>query len=483
MTPLARQLATLGVLCGSFLAAVEATVVSTAMPTVVDHLGGLAHYSWVFSAYILASTVTMPLWGKGSDLYGHRPFYLASIAIFLLGSALSGAAQSMSQLIVCRAIQGLGAGGVVPIGMTILGDLYTLEERARKQGLFSSVWGIASVIGPLVGGGITQVLSWRWVFYLNLPFGAVAAALVFASLPSIERTSRPIIDYRGAILMIVSLVAVMLALGQTGVQAPVLTPVQITALYALAAAAGVAFVLNERRAAEPIIPMQLLQHRLIGAATICGFLLGVAMFGALSFVPLFVQSVVGATATQAGSVLTPLLLGWVSMAIVAPRILPRFGYRPIILTGLVLVTLGFLTLLRAGPGSRIASLYFDMTLMGLGMGLTTMSLLLAVQHAVERSQLGVATSLAIFTRSIGGAVGVAVMGAVVAAGLPSDQTPDPVAMERALHRTFFLGAVVSAFALVMARNIPRGAPAVATIIPATQSAPASRPSSSEHDLA
>ena len=196
-----RRLVTLGVLGGAFLAAIEATIVSTVMPTVVDHLGGLSHYAWVFSAYILTSTVTMPLWGRLSDLYGRRTFYLASVGVFLLGSALSGASQSMGQLIAFRAIQGIGAGGLLPLGMTIIGELYTLKERARVQAWFSGVWGLASIVGPLVGGFIADRMSWRWVFYLNLPFGAVAAALVGMSLVDRRSPEPPRIDYRGAAVL------------------------------------------------------------------------------------------------------------------------------------------------------------------------------------------------------------------------------------------------------------------------------------------
>ncbi len=196
-----RRLATLGVLGGSFLAAIEATIVATAMPTVVTQLGGLSHYGWVFSAYILTSTVTMPLWGKASDLLGRRRLYLAAVVLFVAGSALCGAAQTMVQLIVFRAIQGFGAGGLLPLGMTILGDLYTLEERARTQGYFSGVWGVASIVGPLVGGYLTDQLSWRWVFYLNLPFGVVAAALVGTALVEPDRRGQGDIDYAGAALL------------------------------------------------------------------------------------------------------------------------------------------------------------------------------------------------------------------------------------------------------------------------------------------
>ena len=453
-----RGVATLGVLGGSFLAAIEATIVATAMPTVVGQLGGLAHFSWVFSGYLLTSTVTMPLWGKLSDLYGRRRFYMAAVGLFLLGSALSGAAQSMWQLILFRAIQGVGAGGLLPLGMTILGDLYTLKERARTQGLFSGVWGIASIVGPLVGGYVTEALSWRWVFYLNLPFGAVAATLVGIALREPGATARPRIDVRGALVMMAGVAALMLALGQTGERGGALAAWHVAGLYALAAALVAWFLRIERRSAEPIVPLDLFADRLVFAVTLSGFLVGVAMFGAISFVPLFVQTALGGTATEAGHALSPLLLGWVTMSIVTGRVLPRVGYRPMILGGLTLVTLGFLGLLRVGHTSSPTSLYVDLGLMGLGMGMTMLSLLLALQNAVPRQRLGVATSVGQFTRSIGGAVGVSTMGAIVAASLPVGASHPPLAMERALHNAFVFGAVVAVLALIAALRVPSGLP-------------------------
>jgi EmrB/QacA subfamily drug resistance transporter len=458
MTLSRRAVVTLGVLGGSFLAAIEATIVATAMPTVVQQLGGLAHYSWVFSAYILTSTVTMPLWGRLSDLYGRRPFYLAAVALFLAGSALSGTAQSLPQLIVFRAVQGAGAGGLLPLGMTILGDLYTLEERARTQGLFSGVWGLASIVGPLIGGYVTQALSWRWVFYLNVPFGLVAAGLVGVALVDVPRHRRPRIDYVGALLFMAAVTLFLLALGQTGRREAMLPLPMVGVLYVGAAVLAGLFVRAERMSVEPILPLDLLGDRLVAATMVAGFLVGVAMFGALSYVPLFVQTALGGSATQAGTALTPLLLGWVTMSIVTGRILPRVGYRAMILGGLALVCLGFFGLLRVGHGSPISALYLDLGLMGLGMGMTMLSLLLALQGAVPRSRLGIATSVAQFTRSVGGAVGVALMGAVIAASLPPGGETAPLLMEEALHRAFVTGAAVSVLALLAGLWIPAGGP-------------------------
>jgi EmrB/QacA subfamily drug resistance transporter len=454
-----RGLATLGVLGGTFLAAIEGTIVATAMPTVVMQLGGLAHFSWVFSGYLLTSTVTMPLWGKLSDLYGRRRFYMAAVGLFLVGSALSGAAQSMWQLIVFRAVQGIGAGGLLPLGMTILGELYTFEERARKQGLFSGVWGLASIVGPLVGGYITDAFSWRWVFYLNLPFGFIAAGFVGAALTESPRAHTRRIDVLGALAMMASVAALMVALGQTGDKSSAHSIGDLALLYAVAAALGGWFLFIERRSPEPIVPLDLFRDRLVAATTLAGFLVGVAMFGVISFVPLFVQGALGGTATEAGHTLSPLLLGWVTMSVVTGRVLPRVGYRRMILGGLSLVTIGFLGLLGAGHGSPRPLLLAELAVMGLGMGMTMLSLLLALQHAVPRHRLGVATSVGQFTRSIGGAVGVSMMGAIVAASLPPGGSQDPQAMERALHNAFVFGAVVAVAALVTALRVPPGLPA------------------------
>jgi EmrB/QacA subfamily drug resistance transporter len=453
-----RAVATLGVLAGNFLAAIEATIVATAMPTVVDHLGGLAHYSWAFSAYMLTSTVTVPVWGKLSDLHGRRPYYLSAIAIFLAGSALAGAAQSMEQLIVFRALQGIGAGGLIPIGMTILGDLYTLRERARMQGVFSSVWGIASILGPLAGGYITQTMSWRWVFYLNLPFGLVAGSMVWTSLEDPVRHEQARIDYRGAAILTSGLTLLLLALTQTGAPDRSLSIPQLWGLYLAALALGYWFIRTERGTPEPILPLDLFTNRLIATVTACGFLMGVSMFGAITFVPLFVQSALGGTATQAGRALTPLLLGWVLTSIAVGRLLPHVGVRPLLVGGLSLVTGGFFGLSRVGHESGAWVLYSLLTTMGLGMGLTMLTLLLALQSAVPRERLGVVTSLGRFTPSIGGAVGVALMGAIIAGSVDQAGSPAPMAMMAALHRAFLAAAVAASAALVAAWFVPGGRP-------------------------
>ncbi|MDT5272877.1 MAG: hypothetical protein QOH49_5063 [Acidobacteriota bacterium] len=415
-----RRLAvTLGVITGMFLAALEATVVGTAMPTVISSLGGLNHYSWVFSAYLITSTITVPVWGKLSDLYGRRLLFQLGIAVFLLGSVLSGMAGTMTQLIAYRAVQGLGAGALVPLAMTIIGDVYTIEERARMQAFFSGVWGLSSVVGPIVGGFITDQLSWRWVFYINVPFGILAAVIMQLSLKEPKRQGRPSIDYAGAALLMASITLLMLALVEGGATLREFASARNLVLLAAAVALGALFLYVERRAQDPIVPLELFRNRVVAVSVTAGFLAGVAMFGAISFVPLFAQGALGSTATEAGSLLTPLMLSWVGLSVVGGRLLLKVGYRPTTLAGLFLLTLGFALLSSFQRTTPRVWLYVDLVLIGAGLGLTMLTLLIAVQQSVGRAQLGIATSLNQFSRSIGGAVGVAIMGAVLSAGLAS----------------------------------------------------------------
>lgn len=452
-----RALVTLGVLGGSFLAAIEATIVATAMPTVVSQFGGLAHYSWVFSGYMLTSTVTTPVWGRLADVYGRRKPYLVALGLFVLGSLLCGFSQSMAQLIAFRTLQGIGAGGLLPIGMVIIGDMFTLEERARAQALFAGVWGVSSIAGPLVGAVLTESVSWRLVFFINLPFSLVPAFLVGRHLVDMLVDDRGDVDYLGAGVLMSAVTSLMVALNQTGIPDASLPLWAVRGLYVAAAGFAALFVALERRTAHPILPLSLLGDRMVAATTVTGTLLGIAIFGALAFVPLYVQSALGRSAREAGAVLTPLLLGWVGMSIVTGRLLPRVGFRPFILAGLGCVTLGFLGLAAIRPDRPLWLMHVCLGFMGIGMGMTMLSLLLAVQSAVARDRLGVATSLGQFTRSIGGAIGVAVMGAVVTAAIPASGST-PAALATGLHRAFLLGAAVALVAFVAALLVPKGLP-------------------------
>ena len=466
-----RRAITAGLLLGISLAALEATVVGTAMPTVVATLGGLAHYSWVFSAYLLTSTATVPIWGRLSDIYGRRRMYLGGVVVFLLGSMLSGLSQTMFQLIAARALQGLGAGAIVPLSVTIVGELYTLSERGRTQALFSGVWGIASIAGPLIGGYITDALSWRWVFYINLPFGVLSLIVIALSHPRRRETTSARVDWLGAALMFGGVSAALLAVGgETDAGAAWLVASGV--LLAL-------FVYVERRVVDPILPLELFSRPLIARTGVVAFLFGAAMFGAIAFVPLYLQGVLGATATQAGQVLTPLFLGWVITSVISARLTVRMGYRPIAIAGCVLLTAGYLGLALFTPDmSRFVMLGACFTL-GLGMGSSMLAVLLAVQHGVERARLGIATSLNQFSRSIGASVGVSAMGALMTRSLTGVSLPQgtitsvsEVALSgvarlqfaAALHQVFVTGTVIAACALGVAMLLPpvsfsRGVPA------------------------
>ena len=455
-----RRWITAGLLLGMSLGALEATVVGTAMPTIIATLGGLSHYSWVFSAYLLTSTATVPIWGRLSDLFGRRRIYLLGVAFFLVGSVLAGAADSMPVLILARAIQGLGTGAIIPLSMTIVGELYELSERARAQALFSGVWGLASIAGPLVGGYITDSLSWRWVFYINLPFGLLAFAVIAFAYPPMRLLRQVRVDWAGAALLFAGISTLLVAIGgEMGAFAPWLAASIV--LLAL-------FVHVERRAPEPILPMDLLRTPVMSSSLLVVFLVGFALFGAIAFIPLYVQTVIGGTATQAGQVLTPLFLGWVTMSIVGARATVRLGYRIVAITGSALMTVGFIGLTMLSAESSRAVLFAWCAIVGSGMGLQMLSLLLAVQHGVARSRLGIATSLSQFSRSVGAAVGVAAMGALLTRGLhgapmpQAGQAMDVTALSLplrllfadALHQVFLAGAVVSGAGLVATLFLP-----------------------------
>lgn len=408
----------LGVMFALFMAAVETTVVATAMPTIISELGGVETYSWVFSVYMLASTTTIPLYGKLSDVYGRRPIFMVAMCLFLAGSVLSGQSRTIVQLIAFRALQGLGAGGLLPLSFIIIGDLFSFEQRARMQGLFSGVWGVASIIGPLLGGFLVDQISWRWVFYINLAPGFLAAGLVWTGWRHMEQRTQKAslpIDYAGAGLLTAGVVALLLGLFHIGTWSS----------WMLLASAVVLFILLlpvERHAADPILPLTLFRGRLFAVATAHGVLVGWAMFGSTSFVPLFIQSVLGTSATVAGSALTPQMLGWVFASITGSRLLLRFSYRTLALAGMASLTLGALFMSLVSVNSTLPGIMVNLVLMGIGMGLSVPPFLIAVQSTVERSVLGTATATLQFSRVIGGALGVSVMGMIMSLRFSSNLT-------------------------------------------------------------
>jgi EmrB/QacA subfamily drug resistance transporter len=443
--------AVLGVLLSIFLGALESTVVSTAMPKVVASLGDLHMYSWVFSGFLLTSTVTMPLWGRLSDLYGRRPTYLTGLTIFLVGSALSGLSRTMLELIAFRMLQGLGAGSLITIGMTIVGDLFKLERRAKMQGMISGVWGVASLVGPLLGGLLTDYVSWRWVFYLNVPFGVVAMLLIGSALPSGRgQARRPVIDYGGIALFAAGVSALLLGLVEAG-RVGAWSGLGVVGPLVVAGVALAWFVSVERQAREPMLPLSLFANRIVLAAIVTGFLAGMAMFGAISFVPLFLQRVSGTSATVAGFVLTPFVLGWVVLSAVSARLVLRIGYRTVVLAGMLCLALAFVLLARWDGALTPGNAMSHVLLAGIGMGLNMVPMLIAVQGAVPRTELGIATSLTQFFRAVGGAIGLSVMGAVMAQRLHAG-----LSMVEALHGVFTVGLVICLAAVAAAFLVPPG---------------------------
>ncbi len=401
-----------GLVIAMLLAMLDNMIVSTAMPTIVGELHGLSHLAWVVTAYILASTAATPIWGKLGDLYGRKGMFMASIAIFLAGSALSGAAQNMSQLIGFRAVQGLGAGGLMVGAIAIIGDLVPPRERGRYQGVMAAVMPLAMIGGPLVGGFITEHLSWRWAFYVNLPLGAVALVVVALTMHLPRRRVRHRIDYAGAALLTAGITSLVLTVSWGGSQYAWASR-QIVGLGIVALVSLVAFILVERRVTEPILPLSLFRNRNFVVVSILGFLSGLAMFGAVSFLPLYQQSVQGASATNSGLLLLPLMTAALAMSLLTGQLITRTGrYKIFPILGGAGLTIGALLLSQLGLGtSRLSSGLF-MVVLGLGLGFLMQTTMLVAQNSAEQRHIGVASSTAAFFRSIGGSIGVALLGAV-----------------------------------------------------------------------
>ncbi|WP_190014131.1 MDR family MFS transporter [Streptomyces lucensis] len=404
-------------LLGLLLAALDQTIVATALPTIVSDLGGLEHLSWVVTAYLLASTAATPLWGKLGDQYGRKRLFQTAIVIFLIGSALCGMAQDMSQLIGFRALQGLGGGGLMVLSMAIVGDLVPPRERGRYQGLFGAVFGATSVLGPLLGGLFTEHLSWRWVFYVNLPVGVVALAVIAAALHIPRRTARHVIDYLGTFL-IASVATCLVLVASLGGTTWAWGSPQIIGLAVLGVVLAVAFVAVERLAAEPVLPLGLFRIRTFTLAAVISFIIGFAMFGAMTYLPTFLQVVHGVTPTMSGVHMLPMVFGLLLSSTASGQIVSRTGrWKVFPLAGTAVTTLGLLLLHRLDEHSSTTQMSVCFFVFGLGLGLVMQVLILIVQNAVSYEDLGVATSGATFFRSIGASFGVAIFGTVFASRL------------------------------------------------------------------
>jgi len=395
------------------LAALDNTVVGTAMPTVVAGLGGLHLFSWVFSIYLLTSTASLPIFGRLSDLFGRRNMFLVAVWIFTGASALCGLATSMVFLIGARALQGIGAGGAFALSQAVFGEIFPPHERGRMQGYLAAVWGISALIGPLIGGLIVTYLGWRWTFFVNVPVGVAANYMLVVGLTGMaSRGTRRRIDYAGAACLLVSIIALMLALLEAGKVGRVLG-VETLAGLAVCGIFTAAFLWIESRVSEPILPLGLFGSRTFVTTTACLFLSGLAMFGAVSFIPLFVQAVLAGTAVQAGSVLTPTSLSWVMGSTIGGRLLNRLGYRVLAVAGMVGLTTGYLLFTRLGAGSPLRHAAGSGMILGLGMGLITVTTVVAVQSAAPPGQIGVVSTLPFFFRNIGATIGVAIMGTIL----------------------------------------------------------------------
>ncbi len=424
------RLLMLGLMTGMLLAALDQTIVGTALPTIVGELGGINHYSWVVTAYLLASTASTPLYGKMADLYGRRPVFLFSIGTFLVGSLLAGLSQNMTQLIVTRGIQGLGAGGLLTLAFTIISDVVSPRERGRYQGLFGAVFGISSVAGPLVGGYFAET-DWRWIFYINVPLAILAIVVCYHVMRLIpfERRDHSI-DWLGAGLLVAGVSSLLLALSWGGNEYAWGSGVIIT-LFVVGAVLGVLFVLQEARVAEPILPLRLFRSATFALANSALLIIGLVMFGSIIFIPLYLQIVKGASPTRSGLLMLPMMAGIIITSILTGRAMTRIGrYKWFPVAGSVTLLVGMFLFTQLEVATSLWVAFGFMVVIGIGLGLCMQSLILAVQNAVSVRDLGAGTSSATFFRSLGGSFGVAILGTVLSSRLTgglADRLPGAIA--------------------------------------------------------
>jgi EmrB/QacA subfamily drug resistance transporter len=442
----------IGVMLSTALVAIDATIIATAVPSVVAELGGFRQFPWLFSVYLLAQAVTVPVYGKLADVFGRKPVMLVGIGLFLLGSILCGAAWSIGALIAFRAVQGLGAGAVQPMSMTIVGDLYSLAERAKVQGYLASVWGVSSVVGPTLGGVFSEYVSWRWIFFVNIPLCLVAAAMIGWKFHERVERRRPRIDYAGAAVLTVALTLLILGVLEGGQAWAWGSPQSVAVLAAGAVLLGV-FVAIERRAADPVVPLRLLRNRLLVATCLVAACVGAVLLGLTSYLPTFVQDVLGSGPLVAGFALAALSLGWPLSASQSGRVYLRIGFRLTALIGASVVVLGSALLLLFDESTSVLQVGATSFVIGLGMGFSAAPTLIAAQSAVQWEERGVVTGSNMFFRSAGSAIGVAVFGAVVngtlgTSGIEGGRVA-PAALTTAVHHVF-IGTTVLAVAMLAA---------------------------------
>jgi EmrB/QacA subfamily drug resistance transporter len=459
--PPVHQIARIRVIFGAlmlvmFLASLDQTIVSTALPTIVNEFGGLAHLSWIVTAYLVASTIVTPLYGKLGDLFGRKVILQAAIFLFLLGSALCGLSQSMGQLIGFRALQGLGGGGLMVTIMAVIGDIFTPRERGRYQGIFGGIFGLSTVLGPLLGGFFVEHLNWRWIFYINLPLGLFAVIVVGLAFTAPNVRRRPAVDVTGAVLLAVTLTSLIL-LTSLGGRALAWRSPEAFGVFVTMAAGLIGFIVAEARAAEPILPLALFRNPVFVICCAVGFIVGLAMFGSVTYMPIYLQVVKGVSPTVAGFVLTPMMAGVLITSIASGQIISRIGrYRPFPIAGTAVMTLGLGLLATLGVATSVWAVVGYMLVLGLGLGMVMQVLVLAVQNAVEYRNLGVATSGTTLFRSIGGSVGVSLFGAIFTAmlianlaghlpvGVSLSTSPEAIATLPPAAKAIYLGSFSAA---------------------------------------
>jgi len=411
-----------GVLMAIFLSSLDQTIVSTAMPQIIADLGGFTHYTWLATAYLVTSTVVLPITGKLTDMYGRKHFYTAGTTIFIVGSLMCGLSQTLAQIIIFRAIQGIGAGIMMANAFTVIGDLFPPAERGKYQGYVSAVFGISAVIGPSLGGFITDTFSWHWIFFINIPLGIIVILLFALFFPNFRLdTMRHRIDWAGITTLVVILIPLLLALSWGGTEYPWIS-FPVISLLVLSIAAAVVFPIIERRSEEPIVPLEIFRNPIVAVSVPIIFLTGFTMFGSIIIIPLFFQGVLGLSATQSGSFLTPMVLGQVFGSFGSGQVLARTGghYRIQGAVGLALMIIGLGLLTRITPNTSFGLAAVDIILVGFGLGITLPLYTIALQNAVPYNILGAATSAVPFFRSMGGAVGLAILGSVMTGRFTTD---------------------------------------------------------------